>query len=304
MRASLSCQDRLHDRARPAPHRFARRHSRGGGDGDILGQRRRLRNDLPGLFQSRARSAARRGENFAVWIANYVLIDGKMRTLFSMLFGASMLIVIDAAVAAGRSPARAHYARMIVLLLFGLLHFYVIWHGDILVLYALTGMVAFLFRTSRDEDDAAVGRRPDCSAPSIMFGGASYEMRRLDSAAHSPGATAQDIAPMEQYGRASRSSPTPITPRKRGSRCGRVGQRTAHMVTERGSEPFESALGLGLPDAGADAVRDGGVSLGVPDRRVGDRALSPDRARDAGHRRAGHACARAVGRRVRISTSR
>ena len=42
--------------------------------------------------------------------------------------------------------ARSIIARMVVLLLFGLLHFYFIWYGDILALYALIGMVAFLFR--------------------------------------------------------------------------------------------------------------------------------------------------------------
>ena len=86
------------------------------------------------------------GENLAVWLANYVLIDGKMRSLFSMLFGASMLLVIDRAARSGESPAKVHYRRMIFLALFGLFHFYVIWFGDILFLYAVGGMIAFLFR--------------------------------------------------------------------------------------------------------------------------------------------------------------
>jgi uncharacterized membrane protein YeiB len=47
------------------------------------------------------------GANLATWFANFVLIDGKMRSLFSMLFGASALLVIDRAVAAGRSPTRS-----------------------------------------------------------------------------------------------------------------------------------------------------------------------------------------------------
>ena len=44
-----------------------------------------------------------------MWFANFVLIDGKMRSLFSMLFGASMLLVIERAVAAGRSAPSVHY---------------------------------------------------------------------------------------------------------------------------------------------------------------------------------------------------
>ena len=33
------------------------------------------------------------GADLALWAANMIVIDGKMRTLFSMLFGASMLLV-------------------------------------------------------------------------------------------------------------------------------------------------------------------------------------------------------------------
>src|SRR5688572_10469961 len=75
------------------------------------------------------------------WFANFILIDGKMRSLFSMLFGASMLLVIDRAVASGQSGAAVHYRRMIVLAVIGLIHFYFIWFGDILFLYAAIGMV-------------------------------------------------------------------------------------------------------------------------------------------------------------------
>jgi uncharacterized protein len=64
--------------------------------------------------------------------ANMLLIDGKMRTLFSMLFGASTLLVIERAEAAGLSGAKVHIRRMLVLLGFGLAHFYLIWFGDIL----------------------------------------------------------------------------------------------------------------------------------------------------------------------------
>jgi uncharacterized protein len=81
-----------------------------------------------------------------MWFANFVLIDGKMRSLFSILFGASMLLVAERAELGGQSAAEVNYRRMIVLLLFGLAHFYLLWFGDILTSYAVTGMVAFLFR--------------------------------------------------------------------------------------------------------------------------------------------------------------
>ena len=84
--------------------------------------------------------------DFAAYAFNFILIDGKMRGLFSFLFGASMLLVIQRAEAKGESAASVHYRRMLVLLLFGAIHFYLIWFGDILFGYATIGMVAFFFR--------------------------------------------------------------------------------------------------------------------------------------------------------------
>ena len=77
------------------------------------------------------------------WAASFVLIEGKMRGLFSLLFGASMLLVIERAEAAGEPADAVHFRRMGWLLLFGLVHYYFIWHGDILTLYAAIGIVAW-----------------------------------------------------------------------------------------------------------------------------------------------------------------
>lgn len=79
------------------------------------------------------------------WFATFVLVEGKMRGLFSVLFGASMLLVIDRAHAGGQSGARVHYARMATLAVFGTAHLYLFWWGDILLHYALVGSIAFLF---------------------------------------------------------------------------------------------------------------------------------------------------------------
>src|SRR4051812_3820509 len=63
----------------------------------------------------------------ASWVFSFVLIDGKMRGLFSFLFGASLLLVVERAEASGANPAEVHYSRMAWLLVFGLVHFYLIW---------------------------------------------------------------------------------------------------------------------------------------------------------------------------------
>ena len=78
------------------------------------------------------------------YAASFVLVDGKMRGLFSFLFGASLLLVIQRSPA--ESAASVTYRRLFWLLVFGCLHFYLIWFGDILIGYALIGMVAYLFR--------------------------------------------------------------------------------------------------------------------------------------------------------------
>jgi len=84
--------------------------------------------------------------DLASWAFSFVFIDGKMRGLFSFLFGASTLLVIERATASGRDPAIVHGSRMVTLLAFGLIHFYFIWFGDILTAYALVGMVLYFFR--------------------------------------------------------------------------------------------------------------------------------------------------------------
>lgn len=85
----------------------------------------------------------------AAWLATFVLVEGKMRGLFTLLFGASALLVMERARAAGDDPARAHAARMAWLLLFGLVHLYGLWWGDILAHYALVGLALIPFAGAR-----------------------------------------------------------------------------------------------------------------------------------------------------------
>lgn len=84
--------------------------------------------------------------DYAVWAVTAVLVDGRMRGLFSFLFGASLLLVTDRAEAAGESAAQVHYRRMAWLFAFGLAHLVLVWWGDILHHYALVGGIAFFCR--------------------------------------------------------------------------------------------------------------------------------------------------------------
>lgn len=78
------------------------------------------------------------------WIAQFVLIDGKMRGLFTLLFGAGMYLFMERAWSRGSSRWLQMW-RLFLLLGFGLLHFYLIWFGDILSMYAMLGFVAVAF---------------------------------------------------------------------------------------------------------------------------------------------------------------
>lgn len=111
---------------------------------------------MPAYFNPAAYGGAE-GVDLAAWFGNFVLFDGKMRGLFSFLFGASTLLVIERATAKGENAATVHYARMNWLLVFGLLHLWLLWWGDILNNYALMGMIAFLFRNARVKTLLIVG---------------------------------------------------------------------------------------------------------------------------------------------------
>ena len=70
----------------------------------------------------------------------------KFMSLFSILFGAGIILMTQRIEQKGKSAATRHYFRNFWLLLIGLFHAYVIWHGDILVQYALCSIWLFLFR--------------------------------------------------------------------------------------------------------------------------------------------------------------
>ncbi len=90
------------------------------------------------------------GADRVVKFLQYVLIDGKFYTLFSLLFGMDFSIIISHAAQRGNGGFRLFYRRMAVLVLIGLAHLMLVWSGDILMLYALTGMALPLFRRVGD----------------------------------------------------------------------------------------------------------------------------------------------------------
>lgn len=87
------------------------------------------------------------GLNLASWALYRILIEGKMRGLFSMVFGASViLLTARAEERSGATAADIYYRRNLWLLLFGLAHAFLLFWGDILYPYALCALILFPFR--------------------------------------------------------------------------------------------------------------------------------------------------------------
>ncbi len=79
-----------------------------------------------------------------MWVAQFVLVDGKMRALFSLLFGAGLYLFLEKAWERGQGRW-LQVRRLLWLGLFGLFHFFFIWKGDILFLYAVSGLAVLPF---------------------------------------------------------------------------------------------------------------------------------------------------------------
>lgn len=89
------------------------------------------------------------GVELFVYAATHILADMKFITMFSMLFGAGILLQGERAAARGLKPWRIHYGRMGVLMLFGIIHAYALWYGDILTGYACCGVLLYPLRKMR-----------------------------------------------------------------------------------------------------------------------------------------------------------
>lgn len=186
------------------------------------------------------------------WLFNFIFVDSKMRGLFSILFGASTALVIERAVASGQSAARTHYLRMVWLLAFGLLHFYFIWEGDILALYAQCGMVLYFFHNLPVSSLRrwAIGL---FAAAFLIFGLFSALFMTFESMAQSETASAEQVTEGQEaidsiaadFGNNPADAAKDLE-RYTGSYAGIVGYRTRDLAYL----PLASVLSAGLETLG------------------------------------------------------
>lgn len=84
--------------------------------------------------------------NLLVWLIGDLFFENKMIAIFSMLFGAGIVILTERADTRQSPLPMVFYRRLCWLLAFGLVHAYALWFGDILITYSICGAIVFLFR--------------------------------------------------------------------------------------------------------------------------------------------------------------
>lgn len=185
--------------------------------------------------------------DFAVWAINYVFADGKMRALFTMLFGASMLLIIERAAAKpeGPSPAEIHYRRLFWLFLFGMIHAWFFWYGDILTSYAIAGAIAFPLWRWRTRSLALVA-----ALLLLMQGGLNLahhaQLNAFRTAATAPSATPKQKAEWEKTIRAAVPDATAAQAEYRGYRGDYVDALNARVPM---ATMFQTTLlWIGMPE--------------------------------------------------------
>ncbi len=84
--------------------------------------------------------------NHWVWYLSHLFADMKFMSIFSMLFGAGIVLMSNRRSTLALPVTSFHFRRMGWLLILGLMHVHLLWPGDILVSYALCGSAVFWFR--------------------------------------------------------------------------------------------------------------------------------------------------------------
>nr|WP_244510198.1 DUF418 domain-containing protein [Natronobacterium texcoconense] len=86
------------------------------------------------------------GASYVAWFVSHVFFEQKFVTLFTFLFGAGIVLFLESKERKSQPARRLHFRRVFWLLVIGLGHAYLLWYGDILVSYALCGLVLVFVR--------------------------------------------------------------------------------------------------------------------------------------------------------------
>ena len=97
------------------------------------------------------------GNDLYVWIVSHVFSDQKFLGIFSMLFGASIVMLSQKARKEHLRSTDLQYKRFVYLGIFGLVHAYLLYYGDVLLMYAICGLLMFIFRSKKTSTQLRAG---------------------------------------------------------------------------------------------------------------------------------------------------
>ena len=89
-------------------------------------------------------------DHYVEWFEHF-LIDGKFYSLFSMLFGIGFALQMKRSDGIENHFSSLFRRRLLIMFILGLLHATLLYIGDILTVYALTGLVLILYRNASDK---------------------------------------------------------------------------------------------------------------------------------------------------------
>ena len=197
-----------------------------------------------------------------VWSVEFIFVEGKLRALFSILFGASLLLVTDREDARGGRPLRLHLRRMIGLLAIGLVHALLVWPGDIFVTYVVFGLVAYPMRAKPVPALLVAGII--CLVGQLLVSAATVsDMLSLRDAALAPGSNYVTVSAWAELqgiiGRGDGSAATEAVRLHLGSYADAVSDHLAHGWAER----IDQLAGAGFETLGFVLIGMAGLRSGL-----------------------------------------
>jgi uncharacterized protein len=87
-------------------------------------------------------------DQLAFWLIRF-FGEGKFYSTFAFLFGLGLVLMVERLEARHAHPVATYGRRMAVLFVIGLVHAYLFWVGDILILYSLLGTLTLLLFRNR-----------------------------------------------------------------------------------------------------------------------------------------------------------
>jgi len=115
------------------------------------------------------------GLNKWIWILSHIFVDQKFMTLFSLLFGAGIVLITQRSDERTGKSLGLFYRRTFWLLVIGLFHAHVIWYGDILVPYAISAFFVYFLRKVKPKWQIVIGVLV-ISVHTLFYVGAGYSI--------------------------------------------------------------------------------------------------------------------------------